>query len=261
MTIHSTAIIDKKAQLAADVSVGAYVVIEGNVTIGAGTVLASHVRISGICEIGTDNFIDSFAAIGGAPQDHGYKGEPTKVIIGDNNQIREHVSIHRGTVEGDGKTVIGNNTMMMANTHLAHDGFLGDFVVVVNGAQLGGHTKVASHATIGGLCASHQFTRIGAYAFVGGKSAIIKDIPPYAMAVGGRGDMKISGLNKIGLRRNGFNLETIKKINAAYRILFYSDLLHNDALARVEQEFCGIPEVDELVKFIRESKRGVVKNT
>jgi len=184
-----------------------------------------------------------------------------QLIIGNNNQIREYVSIHRGTPKGGGKTIIGNNTMIMAYSHLGHDCIIGDSVIIVNAAMLGGHTEVASHATVGGLTGTHQFSRIGTFSFIGGGSAVSKDVPPYAMVTGERGGMKISGLNKVGLRRNGFERDTIKKIDAAYRILFHSDLLHNDALDKVEEELGGNAAVDELVSFIRASKRGVVKRT
>lgn len=259
MTIHPSAIIDPEAELAPDVIVGPFSVIEASVKIAKGTSVASHVRISGPCTIGKNNQIDSFVALGGAPQDLGYKGEPTELIIGNNNQIREYVSIHRGTPKGGGKTVIGNNTMIMAYAHLGHDCLIGDNVIIVNAAMLGGHTEVAANATVGGLTGTHQFSRIGTFCFIGGGSAVSKDVPPYAMVTGERGQMKISGLNKVGLRRNGFTRETINKIDAAYRILFHSDLLHNDALEKVEEELGGNSAVDELVSFIRASKRGVVK--
>ncbi len=261
MTIHPSVIIDPTAELASDVIVGPFTVVEANVKIGKGTTVASHVRISGPCTIGENNQIDSFVALGGAPQDLGYKGEPTELIIGNNNRIREYVSIHRGTPKGGGKTVIGNNTMIMAYSHLGHDCIIGDAVIIVNAAMLGGHTEVASYATVGGLTGTHQFSRIGTFSFIGGGSAVSKDVPPYAMVTGERGQMKISGINKIGLRRNGFERETIKKIDAAYRILFHSELLHNDALDKVEKELGGNAAVDELVSFIRASKRGVVKRT
>lgn len=261
MNIHPSAVVDPEAELDAAVTVGAFSVIEANVKIGKGTRVASHVRISGPCTIGENNLIDSFAALGGAPQDVGYQEEPTELIIGNNNQIREYVSIHRGTTKGGGKTVIGNNTMIMAYAHLGHDCQIADYVIIVNAAQLGGHTEVAAHATVGGLTGTHQFSRIGTFCFIGGGSAVSKDVPPYAMVTGERGGMKISGLNKVGLRRNGFNRETIKKIEKAYWILFHSDLLHDGALDKVEHELGGNEAVDELVNFIRSSKRGVVKRT
>jgi len=260
MNIHPTAIVSENAELHESVTVGAFSVIEDGVKIAKGTTVATHVRISGPTIIGENNSIDSFAALGGAPQDLGYKGDPTKLIIGNDNIIREYVSIHRGTIKGGEKTVIGNNCMIMAYVHIAHDCILGNHVIIVSSAKLSGHTEVADRATISGLTATHQFIRVGRFAFIGGLSAVSKDVPSYAMVSGERGQMRISGLNKVGLRRNGISRETIAKIEAAYRILFHSpDLLHNEALEKAEQELGGCKEVAELLDFIRNSKRGVVK--
>lgn len=262
MAIHSTAVVSTNAQLHPSVTVGPFSVIEDGVKIGAGTTVATHVRISGPSTIGENNTIDSFAALGGAPQDVGYKGEATELIIGNDNLIREYASIHRGTVKGGGKTVIGNNCMIMAYAHIGHDCIIEDHVIIVNAAHLSGHTEVGFRATVGGLTGIHQFSRIGTFAFIGGGSAVSKDVPPYAMVTGERGQMRISGLNKVGLRRNGMSRECISQIDAAYRILFYSpELLHNEALDKVEQEFGTCSEVAGLIAFIRNSKRGVVKRT
>lgn len=262
MNIHPTAIISPKAKLHESVTVGPYSVIEDDVTIAADTTVASHVRISGPTTIGKNCTIDSFSGLGGAPQDIGYKGEPTELLIEDEVVIREYASIHRGTVKGGSRTVIGSGSMIMAYAHLGHDCIIGKHVIIVNAAHLAGHTQVADYATVGGLTGTHQFSRIGTYAFIGGGSAVSKDVPPYAMVTGERGGMKISGLNKVGLRRGGFERAVIARIDAAYRILFYSsDLLHNEALEKVEQEIKGCPEVDVLLEFIRSSKRGVVKRT
>ncbi len=260
MTIHSTAIVSPAAELHPSVIVGPFSVIEEGVRIGAGTTVASHVRISGPTSIGENNSVDSFAALGGAPQDLGYKGEATELVIGDNNLIREYASIHRGTVKGGGVTRIASNCMIMAYAHIGHDCVIGNHVIIVNAAHLSGHTEVADRATVGGLTGTHQFSRIGTFAFIGGGSAVSKDVPPYAMVTGERGQMRISGLNKVGLRRNGVSREIISKIDAAYRIIFHSpELLHNEALALAEQEVGGCAEVDGLLEFIRSSKRGVVK--
>ncbi len=262
MTIHSTAVVSPDAELHASVIVGPFCVIEADVKIGAGSTVSSHVRISGITVLGENNVIDSFAAIGGAPQDLGYKEEATELIIGNNNSIREYASIHRGTIKGGGKTVLGNNNMIMAYSHIGHDCMIGDHVIVVNAAQISGHTEVGDHATVGGLSGVHQFSRIGRFAFIGGGAAVSKDVPPFAMVTGERGQMRISGLNKVGLRRNGMSRDTISKIDAAFRILFHSpELLHKEALEKVEQELGGCEAVDELLSFIRNSKRGVVKRT
>jgi len=262
MTIHPTAVVSAKAELHASVTVGPFCVIEDGVEIGAGTTVASHVRISGPTIIGENNTIDSFAALGGAPQDIGYKGEPTQLLIGNDNSIREYVSIHRGTIKGGGKTVIANNCMIMDYAHIAHDCILEDHVNIVNAVQLGGHTEIGTRATVGGLTGTHQFSRIGTFAFIGAGSAVGKDVLPYTMVTGARGQMWISGLNKVGLRRNGMSRETVSKINEAYRIFLYSpELLHNEALDKVEQELGGCEEIDGLLDFIRNSKRGVVKRT
>lgn len=262
MIIHPTAVVSRKAELHASVTVGPFSVIEDGVKIGAGTTVATHVRISGSTIIGENNTIDSFAALGGSPQDIGYKGEPTQLVIGNDNCIREYASIHRGTIKGGGKTVIGNNCMIMDYAHIAHDCILEDHVTIVNAVQLGGHTEIGTRATVGGLTGTHQFSRIGTFAFVGAASAVSKDVPPYTMVTGARGQMWISGLNKVGLRRNGMSRETISKIDAAYRIFLHlPELLHNEALDKVEQELGGCEEIDGLLDFIRSSKRGVVKRT
>ncbi len=259
--IHPTAVIAAGAELDSSVTVGPFSVIGEGVKIGTGTTVASHTRISGPTTIGENNSIDSFAAIGGAPQDISYKGEPTELIIGDTNHIREYVSIHRGTVKGGAATRLGNNNLLMAYSHVGHDCIIGNRVIIVNAAHLSGHTEVGDHATVGGLTGTHQFSRIGTFAFIGGGSAVSKDVPPFAMVTGERGEMRISGINKVGLRRNGFSKETISKIDAAYRILFHSGLLHNDALSRVKQELGDCEAVDLLLGFIQSSKRGVVKRT
>lgn len=260
MTIHPTAVISDKAELHPTVKVGPFSVIEEGVKIGAGTTIAAHTILSGPTVIGENNEICSFATIGGAPQDIGYKGEPTELIIGNGNLIREYVSIHRGTPHGSGKTIVGNNNMMMAYSHVGHDCNVGDYVILVNAATLGGHVQVGDRATVGGLVGVHQFCRIGMFAFIGGGSGVGLDVPPFAMVTGMRGKMRISGLNKVGMRRNGFTRETISKIDMAFRILYRSpDLLHKDAIKKVEQEISDCEYVDELVTFFKTSKRGIVK--
>jgi len=262
MFIHPTAVISPKAELDSSVTVGPFTVIDAGVRIGAGSVISSHVVLSGPTVIGEQTRIDSFAALGGAPQDIGYKDEATELIIGNNNLIREYASIHRGTIKGGGKTVLGNNNMIMAYAHIGHDCNIGNHVIIVNAAHLSGHTEVGDHATVGGLSGIHQFCRVGAFAFIGGGSAASKDVPPYAMVTGERGQMRISGLNKVGLRRNGVSRDTISKIDAAFRILFRSpELLQNEALEKAQLELGGCKAVDELLSFIKSSKRGVVKRT
>ena len=262
MFIHSTAVIDKKAELDSTVHVGPYAVIEEGVRIGADTRVMPHAVISGPTTIGERNLIGSFATIGGAPQDLSYKGEPTELIIGNDNQIREYASVHRGTPGGHGKTIIGNSNLLMAYIHIAHDCELGDHVIMANVATLAGHVAVGDHASIGGLVAIHQFCRIGCFSYIGGVSGIGLDVPPYVIIAGTRNRTRISGINKIGLRRNGFSRETISKLETAFRIIFRSpNLLIKDALELAKQEITDCPEVDCMVRFFEESKRGVVKRT
>lgn len=262
MSIHPTAVIDSKAELDSSVSVGPYAVIEAGVRIDADTRVEAHAVVSGPTTIGKRNLIGSFATVGGAPQDLSYKGEPTELIIGSDNQIREYASIHRGTPSGHAKTVIGNFNLLMAYTHVAHDCHIGDHVILANVATLAGHVEVGDRASIGGLVAVHQFCRIGKYSYIGGVSGISLDVPPYVILAGTRNRTRISGINKIGLKRNGFNRETINNLEGAFRIIFRTpDLLMKDALEQAKNEYPDCPEVTCLVRFFEESKRGVVKRT
>jgi UDP-N-acetylglucosamine acyltransferase len=262
MSIHPTAVVDSKAELDSSVYIGPYAVIEAGVKIGADTRVEPHAVVSGPTTIGERNLIGSFTVVGGAPQDLGYKGEPTELIIGSDNQIREYTSIHRGTPSGHMKTVIGDHNLLMAYTHVAHDCKIGNHVIMANVATLAGHVEVGDRATIGGLVAVHQFCRIGTFAYIGGVSGIGRDAPPYILIAGTRNRTKISGVNKVGLSRNGFSRETIKKLDKAYRIIFRSpNLLMKDAIELARKEFPECEEVQNLVEFLLGSKRGVVKQT
>lgn len=262
MSIHSTAVIDKKAELDSSVHVGAYSVIEAGVCIGAETRIEPHAVVAGRTTIGIGNVIGSFTSIGTPPQDIGYTGEPTQLVIGDHNQIREYTSIHRGTVKGGGKTVIGNSNLFMAYCHIGHDCHIGNHVIMANVATLAGHVEVDSYASVSGLVAIHQFCRIGAYAYIGGMSGISLDVAPYMIVTGTRSRTRVTGINKVGLRRHGFSRETISKLDQAFRILFRSpELLQADALAQVRTEFPDCAEVEHLVQFLETSKRGVAKRT
>ena len=262
MTIHPTAIIDDAAELDSTVTVGPYAIIEGKVRIGAGTKVAAHACVSGPTTIGKNNELGSFSTVGAAPQDLKYDGEPTELILGDENCIREYASIHRGTVSGGGKTVVGSNNLLMCYTHIAHDCRVGDHVIMSNVATLAGHVEVADYATIGGLVAIHQFCRIGKYSYIGGLSGVSLDVPPFVILSGTRNRTRISGINKVGLRRRGFSKESISELDNAFRIIFRSpDLLLKDALNLARDETNACPEVDELVTFFEESKRGVVRKT
>jgi len=262
MNIHPTAVIDPRAQLDSSVIVEPYAVIDGPVKIGPETRIGAHTVISGHTTLGARNTIGSFAIIGGPPQDIHYKGEPTELIIGDGNQIREYVSIHRATVKASGKTLIGNNNMIMAYCHIAHDCIIADHVIMANVATLAGHVEIGSHANLGGMVGVHQFCRIGEYAYIGGMSGIGLDVPPYVIMEGTRNQMRIASINKIGLRRSGMDKETIKKLEEAFRILFRSpEILLKDALVKLEEEMKDCAEVQLMVQFFHSSKRGVVKRT
>ena len=262
MNRHPTAIIDPRAELDASVSVGPYVVIEKGVRVGADTQIKPHTVISGPTTIGTGNTIGPFATIGAPPQDLKYKGEATELHIGDNNQIREYVSIHRGTVTGRSVTTIGCDNLLMGTVHIAHDCELGDSVIMANGAVLAGHVKIEHHAIIGGLVAVQQFTRIGAHCYIGGMSGISMDVPPFVIVTGTRRGMRVSGINKVGLKRCGFANDIIKKLDKAYKIIFMTPaLLLQEALDQALAEFPDCEPVAHLIDFFRTSKQGVVRTT
>jgi UDP-N-acetylglucosamine acyltransferase len=263
MTIHAAAVVDPKAEIHETASIGAYAVIGANVAVGADTVVDAHAVISGHTTIGDRNHIGSFSSIGTPPQDMHYNDEPTELIIGDDNQIREYVSIHRGTASGNGKTTIGNNNKLMAYCHVAHDCILHDHVIMSNVATLAGHVEIGNYANLSGLVGVHQFCRIGAYAYIGGMSGISLDVPPYVILTGIRNRMRIAGVNKIGMRRNGLSREAVNNVDQAFRIIFRSSpqMLVKEALAQAMHELPDSPEVRVLVEFFRDSKRGVVKRT
>ncbi|RUM37261.1 MAG: acyl-[acyl-carrier-protein]--UDP-N-acetylglucosamine O-acyltransferase [Desulfobulbus sp.] len=263
MNIHPTAVVEAEAEIHSTAKIGPYAVVGNHVVIGAETTVDAHAVISGHTTIGENNHIGSFTSIGAPPQDMHYQEEPTRLIIGNDNQIREYVSIHRGTVSGNGKTVIGNHNLLMAYTHIAHDCLIHNHVIMANVATLAGHVELGDYVNLGGLAAVHQFCRIGAYSYIGGMSGISKDVPPYVIVTGTRKRMRISGVNKIGLRRNGMSRETIGQLEQAFRKIFRSsaDTLLKDSLLEIEQEFSSCPEVVDMVDFFRTSTRGVVKNT
>ena len=256
--IHPTAIVDSKAEISEGVEIGPYSVIEKNVLIGEGTKIGPHVVIREGTYIGKQCQISQFASIGEAPQSVGYKGEKTFLQIGDHNIIREFVTLHRGTIKGGGKTVIGNENFLMAYSHVAHDCQIGNQVVMANGATLAGHILIEDFAIIGGLSAIHQFCRVGTYAIVGGLTGVLLDIPPYTKA---QGDIaKLFGLNTIGLKRANFSEETLKALKKAYRIIFRSSLTLEKAMKRVvEDEISQTPEVQHFLQFIQCSKRGITR--
>ena len=257
MNIHSTAIVAPDAELGEGVEIGPYSIIGKDVKIGSNTIIGPHAVIDDFTHIGENCHIFQFASIGAPPQDLKFEGEKTRVVIGNSNTIREFVTIHRSTTHDIGVTVIGDHNLIMAYCHVAHNCRLGNNIVMSNGATLGGHTHIEDYAIIGGLTGVHQFSRIGAHCIVGGASGVNKDIPPYTTAAGNHA--KLFGLNLIGLKRRGFSEETINALKKAYRILFRSHLLLNTAIEKVETEVEDFPEVRHLIKFIKESERGVCR--
>jgi UDP-N-acetylglucosamine acyltransferase len=255
--IHSTAIINPKAEIDSNVEIGPYSIIGENVFIGSGTVIGPLVVIDPYVTIGADCNIFQYAAIGAAPQSLKFEGKKTYVKIGRGTIVREFVTIHRGTEFGGGITEVGEENLLMAYTHIAHDCKTGRKVVLSNNATLAGHITIGDNATIGGLVAIHQFVRIGDYAFIGGKSAVVKDVPPYVIASGDRA--KLHGLNSVGLKRHGFSENTLSSLKKTYRIIFRIGLTMNEAIERVRAEVEQIPEVLGFIDFIKSSQRGITR--
>ena len=255
--IHETALINSRAEIDSNVDIGAYSIIGDNVFIGSGTVISPHVVIDPFVTIGRNCRIFQYAAIGAVPQSLKFEGEKTYVKIGNGTIIREFVTIHRGTGFGGGITEVGEENFLMAYTHIAHDCRVGRKVVMANNATLAGHITIGDHATIGGLVAVHQFVKIGEYAFVGGKSAVVKDVPPYVIAAGDRAELH--GLNSVGLKRHGFSPTTLSLLKKTYRIIFRIGLTMNEAIERVRAEVEQVPEVVNFIDFIRSSQRGVTR--
>jgi UDP-N-acetylglucosamine acyltransferase len=258
MEIHSTAVVSPNAELAEDVKIEAFCVIGPRVTIGSGTVVGPHAMIDGWTQLGERNQIFPFSTIGYPPQDLSYRGEETQLVIGDDNIIRENVTINRGTQGGGGVTRIGNHNLIMAYAHVAHDCSIGNHVILANATTLGGHVRIDDYAILGGLVAIHQFIRIGAYAFIGGKSGLRMDMPPYMLAFGA--PAKLYGPNLVGLRRHRFPRTTIQALKSSYRIMFRSGLKVAEAIDAVRQEVESVPEVETLIEFmLGRSKRGVTR--
>ena len=255
--IHPTAIIHPGARLADDVTVGPYSVIGEQVRIGRGTQVASHAVIEGWTETGEDCRVFPFATIGTIPQDLKFQGEESRIVIGHRNIIREYVTIHRGTAGGGGITSIGNDNLLMAYVHVAHDCQIGSHVILANAATLAGHVTVQDYAVIGGLTGVHQFTKIGRYAIIGGCSAVAQDVPPFVNAAGNR--VRLYGLNTVGLKRHGISEERISDLKKAYRILFRSKLTAAGAIKKVRDEFAASPDVQEMAAFIETSERGICR--
>lgn len=255
--VHPTAIVDARAEIDSDVQIGPYCVIGAGVRIGKGCRVHSHAVISGRTTLGEGNVVFPFATIGDTPQDLKYKGEPSELLIGNRNTIREYVSLNPGTTAGGMVTRVGDQNLLMMQCHIAHDCLLGDRNVVANGATLGGHVVIEDFVIVGGLVGIHQFVRIGTGAIVGAGSMVSKDVPPYCNATGDRA--KLHGLNLEGLKRRGFDRTVIALLRKAYRIVFQSALRTEDALKKIREELPSIPEIEKFVSFIAQSRRGVCR--
>ena len=255
--IHPTAIIDPQARIDSTARIGAYSVIEGPVTIGPDCVIASQVKLIGPMEMGRGNKVHSFAVLGDAPQDLKYHDQPSRVIIGENNIFREHTTVHRGT---GGDTVIGSNGFFMAGSHVGHNCRVGNGVTLVNSAVLGGHVQVFDRAIIGGLCAMHQYCRVGRLAMISNNSAHNVDIPPFCIVMNIN---TIAQLNLVGLRRSGMSREHINGVREMFRILFRDNrgASLNKNITLLPAELLAIPEVREFTDFVANSKRGVARFT
>ena len=261
MNIHQTAVVDPTVKLDSSVKIGAYTVIEKGAVIGADTEIGPHTVISGLTTIGERNKIGSFVSIGTPPQDLTYKDEPTKVKIGDDNLIREYVSIHRGTAHGRQLTTVGNANMIMAYSHIAHDCQVGNHIIMANCATLGGHVVIHDHANLGGMVAIHQFTRVGCHTYIGGMSGISKDVPPFVIVSGVRNKLRITGINKVGLKRCGYDNETIRKVNMAFTYIFRTPgLLLQEALNKSIAEFPDCEPITTMIEFFKAPNRmGVLR--
>ncbi len=257
MIIHPTAVVSPGSEIAEDVEIGPYSVIGGHVRIGRGTIIGSHVVIDGHTTIGERNRIFPFATLGTPPQDIGYRGEETRLVIGNDNIIREYATIHRATTKQEWVTVVGNGNYLMAYSHVAHDCVLGNRIILANVATLGGHIHVGDYANLGGLAAVHQFVRIGAYAFVGGKSGVDRDVPPFMITAGERA--RLYGINRRGLSRHGFAQATVDGLKRAFQIIWRDNQRIPDGIRQARQEIPPSPELEMLLSFLESSKRGILR--
>jgi UDP-N-acetylglucosamine acyltransferase len=256
--IHSPAQVDSRAELDKEVEVGPWCVVGPGVKIKRGTKLRSHVVIEGNTEIGQDNIIHPFTVLGGMPQDLKYKGENTRLIIGDRNTIRECVTMNLGTVQGGGLTRVGNENLIMAYCHLGHDCVVGNQTVLSNNVGLAGHVTVDDHAILCGQTGVSQFCRVGAYTYIGGQSGIEKSVPPFTMAFGSR-PCNVRGANIVGLKRRGFPVDTIQKVNEAVKLWMRQDVNKEQCLLEIESQYGELGEVKQFLEFIRKSEGGVVR--
>ena len=255
--IHPTAIVEPGAELAADVRIGAWSIVGGEVSIGPGTTVAEHVVLRGRTTIGAGNRIFQFNSIGEAPQDKKYAGEPTELVIGDGNTIREFCTINTGTIQDRGVTSIGNRNWIMAYVHVAHDCAVADDAVLANGVTLAGHVQVGDFAILGGFTAVHQFCRIGSHCMLGGGSIVLADVPPYVMANGNSAVPR--GINAEGLKRRGYSPDSIAAIRRAYKTLYKSGMLLDEARKMIVEDAARVPELEPLADFLAIPGRGIIR--
>jgi UDP-N-acetylglucosamine acyltransferase len=255
--IDARAVVSPQAQIASDVEIGPFSVIGADVVIGPGTWIGPHAVIEGPTRIGANNKIFQFASLGSAPQDKKYNGEPTRLEIGDRNVFRESVTVNRGTAQDLGVTRIGNDNLLMAYSHVAHDCQLGSQIVMANCSTLGGHVEIGDWVTVGGMAAIHQHTKVGSHAFLAHHAAVTRDVPPYVMAVGRPAEPH--SINSVGLQRRGFTAEQVLNIRRAYRILYRSGLKLAQAMEQLEKAAQTQPEIVPFVEFIKRSSRSIVR--
>jgi UDP-N-acetylglucosamine acyltransferase len=259
--IHSTAIVEAGAQVHETAEIGPYAIIGAHVTIGARTTVGSHSVLEGHTTIGEDNRIGHYASVGGQPQDMKYAGEPTRLVIGDRNTIREFTTIHTGTTQDQGVTTLGDDNWIMAYVHIGHDCRIGSHVILSSNAQMAGHVEIGDWAIVGGMSGVHQFVRIGAHSMLGGASALVQDIPPFVIAAGNKAEPH--GINVEGLRRRGFSADAISALRSAYRVLYKNGLSLDEAKVQLrelaEEGGDGDAPVKALVDFIDVSPRGIIR--
>jgi len=253
--IHPTAVVDPRAKLGTNVSVGAFTIVDGDVVIGDNTSIGHHCVLTGHTEIGADNRIYHFVSVGEANQDKKYKGEPTRLVIGQRNTVREFCSLNRGTVQDRGVTTIGDDNWLMAYVHVAHDCVVGNNTTIANCTQLAGHVQVGDWATLGGFTGVHQFVKIGAHVMCGVSSVVLMDIPPYVTC--GGNPLAAAGVNSEGLKRRGYSTEQISNIKRAYKVLYRNGLSFAEAKAQLAQEDAS--EIRALSDFLAQSTRGIVR--
>jgi len=254
--IHPTAIVSPDAKISPGVEIGPFSIIENDVEIGEGTIIHNNATIKTGARIGKRNIIYPYAVLAAIPQDLKFKGQYSKLVIGDNNTIREFVTISRSTIEGN-KTIVGNNCLFMANSHTGHDCVIGDNCIVVNSVALAGHVVLEDNVVLGGLVGVHQFCKIGKNTMVGAHSMVVKDVPPYALFSGN--PLQFEGLNVVGLKRRNFKAETIEGLKKAYRLIYNSGLNVSQAIGKIKESLTQTEEIKHLVDFIETAGRGISK--